>query len=318
MSAMFSEPYEVINPAGTARGVLVCDHASNTIPAKLDGLGLEKKHLSDHIAWDIGAGWVTRQLSERLNMRGVVCGYSRLLIDCNRQLDDPSSIPPVSDGVPVPGNQHLTQQQRDDRVSGIFKPYHNAISATINQWFKDQGQDGVDSGGDAVVIAPTSPKPVIFSIHSMTPKLKVVGEHRPWEVSVLWHSDRSVADALLEYLCKREDEHGYCVGNNEPYSGKLIPGYTTPTHGLARGLPHVIIEIRNDKLQDEESAAYIVDLLAGAFEHAMDVCCCSGPKFDADGGADVGGDGKDTKVAGEAGTGADKKPLSACSQQVCD
>ena len=113
-----------------------------------------------------------------------------------------------------------------------------------------------------------------FSLHSLHRRWenKVAGEHRPWEVSVLWHSDRRAADAVFEYLCARESEHGYCVGNNQPYSGVLIPGYTTPTHGLARGLPHVIIEIRNDKLQQEESAAFIVDLLANAFAHAIAVC----------------------------------------------
>jgi len=46
--------------SGTARRdgreiVLVCGHASNRVPAALDGLGLGERHLPDHIAWDIGA-----------------------------------------------------------------------------------------------------------------------------------------------------------------------------------------------------------------------------------------------------------------------
>ena len=44
------------------------------------------------------------------------------------------------------------------------------------------------------------------------------------------------------------------VGDNEPYSGQLR-GDTMWRHGTARGLPHVLIEIRNDLIETPEGQA---------------------------------------------------------------
>jgi predicted N-formylglutamate amidohydrolase len=77
-------PFTVINPDGRFPLVLVCDHASNAVPAALKQLGLGQGELARHIAWDIGAAGVTRRLAARLDAPAVLCGYSRLVIDCNR------------------------------------------------------------------------------------------------------------------------------------------------------------------------------------------------------------------------------------------
>ena len=100
-------PYELIEVDHPRPIVLACDHASNRIPSALDDLGLAKEHLEQHIAWDIGAGAVTRQLSERLNANAVLGNYSRLVVDLNRDLEDPTAFPAISDGVLVPGNLAL-------------------------------------------------------------------------------------------------------------------------------------------------------------------------------------------------------------------
>ena len=63
--------------------------------------------LSRHIAWDIGAAELTRRLADRLDAPAVLAGYSRLVIDLNRQPGDPQSILEVSDGVVIPGNVGL-------------------------------------------------------------------------------------------------------------------------------------------------------------------------------------------------------------------
>ena len=55
------DPVEVLNPDGASDVVLLCEHASNFIPAEYDGLGLSPHELSRHIAWDIGAARVTRK-----------------------------------------------------------------------------------------------------------------------------------------------------------------------------------------------------------------------------------------------------------------
>ncbi len=105
-----SEPpvFELVNPGGGSSAVLVCDHASNRVPASLGRLGLEPHQLADHIGWDPGAAEVARRLSVQLDAPLLLSGYSRLVIDCNRPPHSEESIPEQSAGVPVPGNRGLT------------------------------------------------------------------------------------------------------------------------------------------------------------------------------------------------------------------
>src|SRR5690606_18482059 len=113
-------PYVAVS-TGTARAgrevVFVCDHASNRVPAALGRLGLEERHLLDHIAWDIGAASVALKLAEWLGGRGVLGGYSRLVVDLTRNLKDGSAFTPVSGGVLVPGNVGLDDAAKAARAA---------------------------------------------------------------------------------------------------------------------------------------------------------------------------------------------------------
>ncbi|HJT08058.1 MAG TPA: N-formylglutamate amidohydrolase, partial [Stellaceae bacterium] len=112
--------------------LLTCDHASNAIPRALDGLGLPPAARRQHIAWDIGAAAVTRLLAQALGAPALLTGYSRLVIDCNRDPADATSIPAVSDGVAVPGNRDLAEAARATRRAACFTPYHTAIAARLD------------------------------------------------------------------------------------------------------------------------------------------------------------------------------------------
>ena len=70
--------------------VLICDHASNALPDEYGSLGLQSSELFRHIAYDIGAEKLTRELAKRLEVPAVVSHFSRLLIDPNRGQDDPT------------------------------------------------------------------------------------------------------------------------------------------------------------------------------------------------------------------------------------
>ncbi|MBK7541150.1 MAG: N-formylglutamate amidohydrolase [Candidatus Competibacteraceae bacterium] len=239
-------PFTVINPDGKASVVLVCDHASNRIPANLDQLGLGSVELSQHIAWDIGAAPVARLLAERLDAPAVLAGYSRLVIDCNRPPGDPTSIAQVSDGIIVPGNLHLDDAAAEARSNEVFWPYHHAITQMLAQrWRHGNGRT-----------------PALVAIHSFTPVLN--GFRRPWQLGVLWNRDARLALPLLHQF--RADLE-VCVGDNEPYSGREV-GFTMNAHGGAAGLSHVEIEIRQDLLVDtsgcERWAAVIGNALAEA------------------------------------------------------
>ena len=82
----------VSNARGASPFVIVCDHASNRIPAKYGDLGLTPIERLSHIAWDPGALAVSQRLSEKLDAPLVQSTVSRIVIDCNRELDAPDLI----------------------------------------------------------------------------------------------------------------------------------------------------------------------------------------------------------------------------------
>jgi predicted N-formylglutamate amidohydrolase len=219
--------------------VIACDHASRRIPSQLEGLGLPEAATQRHIAWDIGAAEVARELTKRLEVTAVLACYSRLVIDCNRHIDDPTSIVSESDGQVIPGNASLSQGVREQRARACFWPYHEAIEAALQ----------------ALCNGPRVP--ALIAIHSFTPSLS--GKARPWHCGVLWDQDPRIAVPLIAAL---RAEEGLVVGDNEPYSGRHPADYTIDQHAENRGWPHVCVEIRQDLIADAAGASGWADRLA--------------------------------------------------------
>ena len=237
---------EIVNPGGAAPFLLVCDHASVLVPRALDGLGLDEAIRARHIGWDIGAGEVARRLSARFDAPLVLSGYSRLVIDCNREFDDPTSIPTISDGIEIPGNRAIGAAQAEARQRTFFAPYHDAIEAAIAGF---RARDHA---------------PAVISVHSMTPIFE--GEERPWEVCVLWNKDPRVAAPFLENL---RGDGDIIVGDNEPYSGRDDYGYTIRHHAEDPGLPHILMEIRQNLIDTNHGAARWSERVARALGPAL-------------------------------------------------
>lgn len=59
-------PFEIVNPQGKSPVLLVCEHASRYIPEELAQLGLDDTVAAEHIAWDIGALDLARELSAQI------------------------------------------------------------------------------------------------------------------------------------------------------------------------------------------------------------------------------------------------------------
>lgn len=231
-------PFEVINPEGRAPLVLFSDHAGRAIPQRLGTLGLRQEELDQHIGWDIGIAKLAKVLAAALDAPAVLAGYSRLVIDCNRRIDDPTSIAQESDRIPIPGNRSLSAQDRRARAEAIFQPYHAAISDVIARKRRE------------------GPDPAILSLHSFTPQMN--GFARPWHVGILWNRDPRLPVPLMARLLQ---EQGIVVGDNEPYSGKDEHGYSTSAHAEAQGLPHALIEMRQDLIGDDAGIARWAEIL---------------------------------------------------------
>ena len=108
---------ETVNAEGKSPYMLLCEHASNYIPSRYKGLGLDASELERHIAWDIGVAPIARELSRALDAPLVLSGYSRLLIDCNRPIGVPTSIPEIGESTLIPGNTGLSDDERAFRAA---------------------------------------------------------------------------------------------------------------------------------------------------------------------------------------------------------
>jgi predicted N-formylglutamate amidohydrolase len=214
-------PVRVLRPEGGSDFVLAADHAGNLIPRALGDLGVRAAERQRHIAWDIGIAAVTETLSGLLDATAVLQTYSRLVIDCNRRPGHPTSIPPVSEVTPIPGNANLSDTAREARRRAIFDPYHAAIAGIL---------DG-----------RTDRRTILVAMHSFTPVFK--GVARTVEVGVLYHHETPLSHLMLELL---RAESNLTVGDNQPYAITDTSDYTVPIHGEGRGIPHVEIEIRQD------------------------------------------------------------------------
>ncbi len=241
-------PVERVRPSGDPSLLLLCDHATNALPSEIGDLGVPAQDLARHIAHDVGARGVTLALSDLFGAPAVLAGFSRLLIDPNRGEDDPTLIMRVYDGSVVAGNRAVDAAERERRLAAYHRPYHAEIGAAI----------------DAALAQGVTPR--LISIHSFTPQLRG-REKRPWHVSVLWDRDDRIAAPLIARL-RQEDE--LIVGDNEPYTGRL-EGDCLWRHGTQRGLPHALIEIRNDLIGDAAGQAAWAALLARCLADAIDL-----------------------------------------------
>ena len=230
---------------GAKAPLFLCDHASNSLPSAYGALGLAPALFQTHIAYDIGAATVTRALAADFGAPAVLGRFSRLLIDLNRGPDDPTLVMKLSDGSIIPGNRDVAADALADRIARFHAPYHQAIAAEIAR------------------LALKNPRgPALISLHSFTPAWK--GVPRPWEVGVLWDTDRRLAGPLMARL----GEAGFVVGDNEPYSGAL-EGDTLNRHGTKNGLAHVLIEMRQDLIGDAKSAMAFAARLAPIIKTAL-------------------------------------------------
>ena len=247
-------PVTIVNPEGAAPFVLVCEHASNYVPARYGRLGLLESELLRHIAWDVGAADLTRGLAERLDATAILAGASRLLIDCNRPLNSPTSIPEVSE-IPIPGNRSVDVAERQARVRTWFEPFHAAIARHLD--------------GREAQRRPTA----VIGVHSFTPILG--GVSRPMHAGILFGTSAKFGRAILAELRR---EATVDVAENAPYRIDA-EDWTIPVHADRRGLIGALIEVRHDGLASTIDINAWADRLNRALSagwRAIDVEKCSG------------------------------------------
>ncbi len=233
-------PVRTVNADGKGPFAIVVDHASNRIPPRWGDLGLGPSDRIRHIAWDPGALAVSLKLSDLLDAPLVHSTVSRLVIDCNRDLDAPDLVPTISESTEIPGNAGLDAEDLRWRIATAHAPFHGAI---------DQVLDARRAAGLETILV---------CMHSFTPVYK--GRQRPWPIGLIHARDQRYTAALREALAAEAPELN--IGWNEPYSALSGVTYTLEHHGDGRGLDATMIEIRHDEILEPNGVALWADRLA--------------------------------------------------------
>ncbi|MCC0023392.1 MAG: N-formylglutamate amidohydrolase [Hyphomicrobiaceae bacterium] len=236
----------LVNASGSSPLVLVCEHASNHIPDEFGDLGLSADARQSHIAWDPGALGVATELSSVLDAPLLVQNVSRLVYDCNRPPDEASAIPEKSEIYSIPGNANLPQSERDRRTRLYYDPFRLRLSAVVEEALARFGA------------------PVLATIHSFTPIY--FGQPRTVELGILHDEDARLADFLLASMTSRESMR---IERNQPYGAADGVTHTLRFHALPKGIPNVMIEIRNDLIATEMDQKKMAATLARYFASAI-------------------------------------------------
>lgn len=246
MGSSATEAVQVINANGASPFVLICDHACNRLPERYSDHGLTPHQRLMHIAWDPGALAVAMSLVDLMDAPLVHSTVSRLIIDCNRDIDAVDLIPVISERTDIKANVGISQSEREYRIKTFHEPFHAAIDATL----------------DARLAAKR--ETIVVTIHSFTPTYKDVV--RPWPIGLIHGTDETFTRALRETL--EADEPGLNVGWNEPYAARNGVTYTLEHHGDGRGLPATMIEIRHDEILEPPGIGTWASRLARCLERA--------------------------------------------------
>jgi predicted N-formylglutamate amidohydrolase len=230
-----TEAYRLLGTPRFGGILVVSDHASNHVPPDID-LGVAPELLTQHIAVDIGVAEVGALMAERPGIAAFQGAVSRLVCDFNREEHAPGVVPIASDGHAIPGNL-LDHADHVARLERFYHPYHSALAALLDE----------------------RPPALILSLHSFTPCLAShPDEPRPWHCGVLYNEDERAPRIALRLLA---EEPGLVVGDQQPYSGRLLNA-TMNRHAEAEGRPYVGIEIRQDLIAQPAGQAEWAERLA--------------------------------------------------------
>ena len=240
------KPFKILGANRPSPIVVVCDHAGRKIPSALKHLAPAKIHMKRHIACDNGARKTAKLIARKLNAPLVVQRYSRLVVDCNRPIESPQSMPSVSDGTAIGFNQGICKRQRQARLNEIYYPYHRAITDKL---------DERDNRRAALV-----------AIHSFTPYLRN-GPYRNWHVDLITRSDLQFALDMQSALQKHCPNLN--IGIGQVFQLSDTTDFTLPYHGESRNIPNISIEVRNDLLKNNSSIKSWADLLSRCLEKTL-------------------------------------------------
>ncbi len=239
--------FEIFNSESkqnSAKFLLCAEHSGVHVPSHLNEMGLPPSELHRHIGWDIGIDGTARNLLRATGLPTILGQVSRLVVDLNRPVHSAECIPEYSDNTCIPANQGLSHGERERRLQTYYLPFHRALNNLIKYH---------------------RPK-ILLCLHSFTPQLRAQPYPRPWHCGVLFDRNVELGNHCLNYLRALGGLH---VGENQPYRVDHNDHRSVPLHGELKGIPTLLLEIRNDLIEDrvgQERWASIIASLVGSIE----------------------------------------------------
>ena len=226
------------NAAAAGRIVVVCEHASNHIPADWGTLGLSEAQRRDHIAWDPGALGLARGLALRLDGVLVHAPVSRLVYDCNRAPDMAGAMAARSEVHDIPGNAAISPDERLRRTKAVYLPFHDGLHGLIMRRIA------------------LGLRPVVVTVHSFTPVY--FGKARRIEFGIIHDADPTYAQAIHHAAQATR----LVAELNQPYSAADDVTHTLRVIATPYGLPNAMLEVRNDLIASAADQAAMAETLA--------------------------------------------------------
>jgi predicted N-formylglutamate amidohydrolase len=234
-------PYLLIRPRSLSPVVLTCEHACRALPRTFRPVPPEPEVLRSHWGFDLGGWGLTRVVASRLRATAIGGRWSRLLIDLNRRVDDPTLIREGVDGTPLSWNRALDAGEVERRMLAYHVPYH----AELDRLLLRRVVRGV--------------RPLVVALHTFTP---VLGrQRRGFDIGVLYDRHAGIAFRVGRRLAG----NGFAVRYNEPYSGKAGMMYAAERHGAHYGLEFFELEVNQARLS-RRGIATIGEALAAAID----------------------------------------------------
>lgn len=181
--------------------IISCEHAGNEVPVEYRHLFKSGKNaLGTHRGLDIGAMELTRTISEVLQREPYVHTISRLLVDLNRSLHNPTLFSEFTMNQP--------EEIRKKVLREYYMPYRTRIENRIDEI--------VEGGGQTLHL----------SVHTFTPVF--AGKVREVDVGFLYDPSRPGEKKFCRKWRKKLStfETGLHIKMNAPYKG-VMDGFTT-------------------------------------------------------------------------------------------
>lgn len=212
-------PYVTLTAAVRTPLLLTCEHATNDLPPGIRPSEAEREILESHWGWDIGAWALTRELAAALHAPAVAFRWTRLWIDVNRRVDDPTLVRRLADNLELGWNRRLSPGGVERRVLDSHAPFHEEIDRQLLR----RVVRGV--------------RPLLLAVHSFTPLHE--GRRRGFDAGVLYERHGPLARRVGRALRGA----GLDVRYNRPYSGMAGMMYSADRHGKHHDLPCLELEL---------------------------------------------------------------------------